>query len=109
MTAPCRTQAKRARKRELFGRLQQDYHALRDGPWSGYRGYDGFFAQPLNNAYLAAIGAYYGRVPAFEALMRRTGGDMAAFFSAVKQLAKLPKDQRDRELDTLSAAYDSSA
>jgi predicted aminopeptidase len=95
-------QEKRERKRALFAELQDRYHALRDGPWGGYKGYDRFFSQPLNNAHLAAIGAYYDRVPAFEALMRRTGPDMAAFFREVKRIAALRKDSRDRELDELS-------
>lgn len=93
---------KRLRKKEIFAQLQDRYHALRDGPWGGFNGYDRFFAQSLNNAHLAAIGAYYDRVPAFEALMRRTGSNMAAFFREVKRIAALPKDARDRALDELS-------
>jgi predicted aminopeptidase len=94
-------QDKRSRKRALFADLQDRYHALRDGPWGGFNGYDRFFAQSLNNAHLAAIGAYFDRVPAFEALLRRTGPDMAAFFREVKRIAALRKDARDRELDQL--------
>jgi predicted aminopeptidase len=100
---------KRERKAELFANLQQRYHALRDGPWEGYKGYDRFFAQPLNNAHLAAIGAYNDRVPAFEALMRRTGPDMAAFFAQVRRIAALRKDERDRELEALAGRVSSSA
>jgi predicted aminopeptidase len=96
-------QDKRSRKRALFVELQQRYQALRDGSWDGFKGYDRFFAQPLNNAHLAAIGAYFDRVPAFEALMRRTGPDMAAFFREVKRIAALRKEVRDRELDALAA------
>ena len=95
-------QDKRARKQATFAELQERYRALRDGAWGGYQGYDRFFAQHLNNAHLAAIGAYYDRVPAFEALMHRTGGDMAAFFREVKRIAALRKDARDRELDKLT-------
>jgi len=94
--------AKRDGKRALFAELQERYHALRDGPWEGYRGYDRFFAQPLNNAHLAAIGAYFDRVPAFEALMHRTGPDPAAFYREVRRIAALRKDARDRDLDALS-------
>ncbi len=94
-------QDKRNRKRALFADLQDRYHALRDGPWGGFDGYDRYFAQSLNNAHLAAIGAYFDRVPAFDALMRRTGPDMAAFFREVKRIAALRKDARDRELDRL--------
>ncbi len=90
---------KRQRKREIFGQLQQRYRELRDGPWGGYSGYDRYFGQALNNAHLAAVGAYFDRVPAFEALMRATGGDMARFFREVKRIAALRKSARDRELD----------
>jgi predicted aminopeptidase len=93
---------KRGRKRALFAELQDRYRALRDGPWGGFNGYDRFFSQPLNNAHLAAIGAYYDQVPAFESLMRRTGPDMAAFFRDVRRIAALRKDRRDLELGDLS-------
>jgi predicted aminopeptidase len=98
---------KRIQKRAVFAQLQDRYHALRDGPWSGFKGYDAFFAQPLNNAHLAAIGAYFDRVPAFEALMQRTGPDMHAFFREVKRIAALRKSDRDRELDALSGRVSS--
>jgi predicted aminopeptidase len=95
-------QDKRERKRALFAQMQTRYRTLRDGSWDGFKGYDRFFAQPLNNAHLAAIGAYFDRVPAFEALMHRTGPDMAAFFREVKRIGALRKDARDRELDALA-------
>ncbi len=98
---------KRTRKQAAFAQLQERFHALRDGPWSGFKGYDRFFAQPLNNAHLAAIGAYFDRVPAFEALMRRTGPDMSAFFREVRQIAALRKSDRDRKLDELSGRVSS--
>jgi predicted aminopeptidase len=98
---------KRIQKRAVFAQLQDRYHALRDGPWGGFKGYDAFFAQPLNNAHLAAIGAYFDRVPAFEALMQRTGPDMHAFFREVKRIAALRKSDRDRELDALSGRVSS--
>ena len=95
-------QDKRRRKQALFAELQDRYRVLRDGSWGGFKGYDRFFAQPLNNAHLAAIAAYFDRVPAFEALMHRTGPDMAAFFREVKRIGALRKDARDRELDALA-------
>jgi len=100
---------KRSRKKDLFSELQDRYRAMRDGPWGGFKGYDRFFAQSLNNAHLAAIGAYFDRVPAFEALMRRTGGDMKAFFREAKRIAALRKDVRDRELDELSLRVSSDS
>jgi predicted aminopeptidase len=90
---------KRQRKRAIFAQLQERYRQLRDGAWNGYAGYDRFFAQALGNAHLAAIGAYFDRVPAFEGLMQRTGPDLKAFFRQVRRLAAQPKEERDRELD----------
>jgi predicted aminopeptidase len=91
----------------VFAQLQERYHALRDGPWDGFKGYDRFFGQALNNAHLAAIGAYFDRVPAFEALMRRTAPDMSAFYRDVRRIAALRKNDRDRELDELSGRVSS--
>lgn len=100
---------KRSGKKDLFAQLQERYHTLRDGPWGGYKGYDRFFAQSLNNAHLAAIGAYYDRVPAFEALLRSTGSDMAAFFHEARRIAALRKDARDNALDELSKRVSSDS
>jgi predicted aminopeptidase len=94
---------KRARKRQLFAELQQDYAALKQG-WGGYAGYDRFFAQDLTNAHLAAIGAYNDRVPAFDALLAEHGGNFPAFYGEVRRLAELPKDARDAALDRLQAS-----
>jgi len=90
--------AMRERKQALFAQLQVDYRALRDGPWGGFAGYDRFFAQALNNAHLAAVGAYYDDVPAFEALLAREHGDLPRFYGAVKRLAKMKPAERDAAL-----------
>lgn len=102
---------KRRSKREAFDRLRERYRRLRDGEWGGYAGYDRFFEQSLNNAHLAAIGAYFDRVPAFAALVRRCGPGLAPFFREVRRLGRLKKEERDRELDLAasgSPAYDES-
>jgi predicted aminopeptidase len=85
------------RKRETFAALQAEYRQLRDGPWGGFAGYDRYFAQDLNNAHLAAIGAYYELVPAFEALLARDGS-LPAFYADVRRLARLDKTARDQTL-----------
>jgi predicted aminopeptidase len=94
--------AKRARKRQLFADLQQDYVALKQS-WGGYAGYDRFFAQDLTNAHLAAVGAYNDRVPAFSALLAQHQGDFPAFYAGVKQLAALAPEQRNVALDRLQS------
>ncbi|HEX7156050.1 MAG TPA: aminopeptidase, partial [Burkholderiaceae bacterium] len=93
---------KRARKREILEALKQRYREVRDRRWDGWTGYDGYFAQGINNAHLASVGAYYDRVPAFEALIRDSGGLGRPFFDAVKRLAALPPPQRAAQLDALA-------
>ncbi|MFN5079284.1 MAG: aminopeptidase, partial [Burkholderiales bacterium] len=64
--------------------------------------YDRFFSQSLNNAHLAAIGVYTGRVPAFLAMLTQQGHDFPHFFHEVQKLATLPKEQRDTVLKLVS-------
>ena len=97
-------EVKRERKRAVFASLQSGYRALRDGPWGGFAGYDRFFAQELNNAHLAAVGAYNDLVPAFEALLAQQGGDLPRFYAAVRSLAELPRAERDAALRALTPA-----
>jgi predicted aminopeptidase len=103
--SPLAPDAMRERKRALFGELEADYRTLKAG-WGGYAGYDAWFARPPNNALLASVAIYAQRVPAFEALLRREGGDLARFYGAVRELAAMPKESRDRELAALSPAND---
>jgi len=98
-------EAMRSRKRALFAELEADYRALKAG-WGGYGGYDAWFARPPNNALLASVSIYAQRVPAFDALLQREGGDLARFYGAVRELAALPREDRDRRLAALSPAND---
>ena len=92
----------RARKAAVLADLSQRYQALRNGAWGGYARYDRYFARPINNARLAAVGAYYDDVPAFEALLARQHGDLPRFYAAVRALAKTPKAERDEALRALA-------
>jgi predicted aminopeptidase len=96
-------EAKRAGKQAEFARLQTDYAQLRDGEWGGYKGYDGFFKTPLNNAKLLPFGLYDQSVPAFAALFQQAHGDWPAFYTAARQLGDLPSEQRATRLRELSA------
>ena len=55
----------------------------------------------LNNARLISMTLYEGRLPAFRALLRSCSQDVQCFYAAVKVLAKLEKQERDRQLDEL--------
>jgi predicted aminopeptidase len=95
---------RRAGKRAVFAELQVAYQRVKAERWGGFAGYDRFFNRELNNAHLAAVGAYNDQVPAFEALLRQHGQDLAAFFAAARRLAELPKAERDRALAALHPA-----
>ncbi|MHB8668278.1 MAG: aminopeptidase [Burkholderiales bacterium] len=88
---------KRLGKAQRFAEMDAEYRQLK-AAWGGYAGYDRWFAGKPNNATLASVALYTGLVPAFRALLARDGGDLPRFYAAVKDLAKLPKDERDAKL-----------
>lgn len=96
-------EGKRARKAELMAQMRADYADLKAGPWKGYAGYDNFFAN-ANNASLGIQAAYLNWVPAFTALFEREGRDFPRFYAAAKQLAALPRAERDAALQNLTPA-----
>ncbi len=93
--------AMRAAKELEFVRLRADYQTLR-ASWSGYSGYDGWFAGKLNNAKLLPVGLYHQWVPAFAALFRQAGGEWQRFYASAKTLADLAPDARRRQLESLT-------
>jgi predicted aminopeptidase len=98
--SPIADEDKRTGKRALFAALQNDYARLK-ASWGGFAGYDRFFGQELTNAHLASIGAYNALVPAFDALLANSGGDLPRFYDEVRALARLPKSERDAALSGL--------
>jgi predicted aminopeptidase len=89
--------AMRGRKREILSELESEYRSLRQA-WGGFAGYDPWFARGPNNAQLASVAVYSQLVPAFAALLAREGGNLANFYVAVRELAALPKVERDSKL-----------
>jgi predicted aminopeptidase len=89
--------AKRAAKAGLMQALRADYQALKQGPWQGFAGYDGWFER-ANNASFGVLAAYNELVPGFERLFEAQGADFERFYAAVRELAALPKDQRRARL-----------
>ena len=90
-------------KAAIYARLRADYGNLKDS-WGGYGGYDRWFGSELNNARLTLLATYNVYVPAFERLIAEQGGDMEKFHQAVETLSKLPKEERDAELERLAAS-----
>jgi predicted aminopeptidase len=55
----------------------------------------------LNNARLALINVYEGRVDAFAALLRKCDNKLECFYREAEILAKADKSIRDQRLDLL--------
>jgi predicted aminopeptidase len=90
----------RTRKAALFAQLEGDYAKLKES-WGGFSGFDRWFEGKPNNALLASIAIYTKKVPAFQALLAREGGDLDRFYSAVKALSGLSKAERAAALERL--------
>jgi len=93
---------KLSRKQDIIAQLRARHSDLK-ASWGGQSPYDGWFTEPINNAKLDTVSAYYDLVPAFDALLRANGGDLEGFFHAVAQLAKLPLPERHRQLQAYLA------
>ncbi len=95
------TDSKRERKKEIIQELRTNYARMKQERWGGYKGYDEWFAGPLNNAQLNTVSTYYHLVPAFEKLLHQQNGDLPKFYDAVKALAKLSKEDRHEKLEAM--------
>jgi predicted aminopeptidase len=79
---------------EMRRRKREALEALR--PWlARMRGFES--AEP-SNAVLASFATYTQKVPAFERLLAEAGGDLERFYARVRELARLPRAERDAEL-----------
>ncbi|HEV2505305.1 MAG TPA: aminopeptidase [Mesorhizobium sp.] len=83
-----------AAKAATIETLRTRYRLMRDRRWAGYRGYDGWFKAPINNAKLAATAVYGEQVPAFLRLFDLCAGDYPRFYAAVRKIADLPGPNR---------------
>jgi predicted aminopeptidase len=84
---------KRQKKAETFAGMKAQYLTLKSS-WGGYAGYDRFFAEELNNAHLVPVATYSELVPGFHRVLAENGGDLKRFYAAVREIGKLPKEQR---------------
>ena len=90
----------RETKTHLIERLRARYDALR-ATWDSGPTYDSWFERGVNNAAIALFAIYDRWVPALEALLARSGGDLEAFYRASESLAALPPDERRARLEEL--------
>ncbi len=92
-------EAMRDRKRQIFEALARDADNY-DGTANGARNWLG---ETLNNARLASLGLYEGRVAAFKVILHDCADDLSCFYSQAGNLAEMKSDDRDAELDRLAA------
>jgi predicted aminopeptidase len=93
---------KRAEKAAAFAAMHDEYERRRRAS-ERYPALDRWFASGANNAGIAAAGLYADLVPQFKAMLAAEGGDLARFYHRVKQLAALPKPERDLALAHVAA------
>jgi predicted aminopeptidase len=90
-------ETKRAAKRAIIEDMRTQYQRLKTS-WNGYKGYDRWFEEPINNAKLGAVAIYRDRVPDFIRLLKECGGNFGRFYAEVAQIGGLPPVQRYRHL-----------
>lgn len=90
----------RAAKAEIFADMRERYRQLRQ-EWGGDTAYDQWMETELNNAKIASVATYHKYVPAFDALLKRHGGNMATFYAQVERLSELPAAERHARLQAL--------
>ncbi len=98
---------KRGEKAAALAAMKEAYELAKAGG-RGMAGYDRWFAgyanHGPNNASLASVALYTSQVPAFLALLAQEGGDLPRFHARVKELAAMPRAERDAVLADVAAA-----
>jgi predicted aminopeptidase len=87
----------RERKNALQEEMRTAYQELKAG-WGGIGAYDRWFSSSLNNAQLSTVSSYNELVPALARLLQNQGGDLAAFYTRVGELADLSQEDRESRL-----------
>ncbi|MFK7732109.1 MAG: aminopeptidase [Pseudomonadales bacterium] len=88
--------ARRARKKQIFIRYQAKAAELTDPHFQRW------LASIDSNASLVPIQSYTRWTEGFTTLIKNNGGDLPAFYAAVKELGKLSPEQRVIELQNLT-------
>lgn len=92
---------KELKKTQIIAGMKYQYQQMK-AKWVEGNEFEGWMAQDLNNAHLAAIGAYQSQVAGFSALLER--GTLQEFFVAVETLMQLDKIDRDEQLKALASS-----
>src|SRR5580693_4065045 len=93
----------RAGKAQILTALAADMRALELREGVSYPLYEEWIAEGLNNARLASVSTYFDCVPGFTRLLTQAGNDLARFYAAARELARLPRALRHARLCTAAA------
>ena len=91
---------KRMQKAQAFAAMRARYELVK-AEWGGAPIFDRWFADGANNAGVVAAGLYADRVAQFNALLAQEGGDLPRFYARVREMAGMPKDERNQVLAAL--------
>jgi len=84
----------REKKSAEFAALRSSFARLA-AAWGGHAPLEAWFDADLNNAHLASVATYFTCVPGFERELKAAGGNLTAFYTRVRALAKLGQEKRD--------------
>ncbi len=93
----------RVRKRELMMAIGERVRALEQQRQMQHSGFDAWIDAGLNNAHLASIATYSDCVPGFQQLLDRNGGDLPAFYAAVRKISRRSEARRQLCRDSSNA------
>jgi predicted aminopeptidase len=104
--------AKLSEKAEAFAAMKQAFNHVKvtEPGMAGYeRWFAGFGNLGANNASLTSVALYSAQVPAFRALLAQEGDDLPRFYARVKEIAALPRAERDALLAGLVGGKQAAA
>ena len=89
---------KRRRKQQRLDKLSEDLRAL-----LGTSGGDApaWLAEPLNNARIASLTLYEGRLPELRIMLERCDENLECFYDEARRISELDEEERDEYLDSL--------
>jgi predicted aminopeptidase len=86
--------AMRAQKREVLAAFRSAYLALK-AQWGGQAPFAEMVNAGINNADLVSISTYESCIPGLARELAQVHGDLAAFFTRARALARMPQAGRD--------------
>jgi predicted aminopeptidase len=101
-THPSR-EAELRQKQAVVDQFKQRAIAL-DQQHGGSMSIERWFKKPVNNARLATLSTYFEMLPGFEAMLRRCGGNLEAFFAEVESMRQMTPEARKKHLLSLASS-----